>query len=165
MATKVGRYELERDKMFDFSTEKTKWCIENNLKTLGLDYIDILQVYLVEKDYIYIVNVGVLQIHDIEFAPSVDYVIKNTLPVVINARDRGLVKYIGITGYPVSVLKEFVEKSPVKIDMVLSYARLNLLDDTLKQYLPFFKVIKNMLFNFTNFYLLFILILPLHTSC
>ncbi|KAI4466395.1 hypothetical protein MML48_3g00015585 [Holotrichia oblita] len=121
MATKVGRYELEKDKMFDFSAEKTRWCIENNLKTLGLEYIDILQI------------------HDIEFAPSIDYVIKNTLPVLVEARDKGLIKHIGVTGYPVSALKEFVEKTPVKIDMILSYARLNLLDDTLKEYLPYFK--------------------------
>lgn len=59
---------------------------------------------------------------------------------MVEARDKGLIKYIGVTGYPVSVLKEFVEKSPVKIDMILSYARLNLLDDSLKEYLPYFKV-------------------------
>lgn len=58
----------------------------------------------------------------------------------MEARNKGLVKYIGVTGYPVSVLAEFIRKSPVKMDMVLSYARLNLLDGTLKGYMPFFQV-------------------------
>lgn len=93
-----------------------------------------------------------MQIHDIEFAPSVDYVIKNTLPVIVEAREKGLVKYIGVTGYPVSVLKEFIEKSPVKVDMVLSYARLNLIDDTLKHYLPYFQVYeRSLIIHIVNF--------------
>ena len=44
MATKVGRYEKDANRMFDFSAEKTKCCIENSLKTLGVDYLDIIQV-------------------------------------------------------------------------------------------------------------------------
>nr|XP_022919108.1 L-galactose dehydrogenase-like [Onthophagus taurus] len=121
LATKVGRYEQDPKEMFDFSSEKTRWCLENNLKTLGVDYID------------------VIQIHDIEFAPSIEYLIENTLPVLDEARKKGIVKYIGVTGYPVSALKEIVEKSPIKIDMVLSYCRFNLVDDTLKDFIPFFK--------------------------
>jgi len=121
VATKVGRYEKDPAHMFDFSAAKTRASINLSLKKLGVDYID------------------VLQIHDIEFAPSIDYVIKETLPVVLEAVKEGKAKYIGVTGYPVSALKEFIEKSPVKLDMVLSYARLTLIDSSLKDFLPSFE--------------------------
>ncbi|XP_071560365.1 uncharacterized protein [Temnothorax nylanderi] len=51
----------------------------------------------------------------------------------------GKARHIGVTGYPVSVLKECVEKSNINIASVLSYSRLTLIDDTLLEYVPFFK--------------------------
>jgi len=121
IATKIGRYEKDPAKMFDFSAEKTKQSIDESLKKLGLSYVD------------------VLQIHDIEFAPSIGYVIKETLPILLNAVRQGKAKFIGVTGYPVSVLNEFLERSPVKIDMILSYARFSLIDSTLLDFLPNFE--------------------------
>lgn len=44
IASKVGRYELDIDKMFDFSAEKTEAAVDNTLALLGLDYVDIIQV-------------------------------------------------------------------------------------------------------------------------
>lgn len=81
-----------------------------------------------------------MQIHDIEFAPSLDIIITQTLPELSKQVAEGKAKYIGVTGYPVSVLKECVEKSNINISTVLSYARYTLFDDTLTKYLPFFKV-------------------------
>lgn len=78
--------------------------------------------------------------HDIEFAPSLDIVINETLPVLEEAVKQGKAKFIGVTGYPVSTLKECIEKSKTKIDMTLSYTRLSLFDNTLKEYLPYFQV-------------------------
>lgn len=108
--------------MFDFSAEKTRASIETSLKRLGVDYIDVIQV------------------HDIEFAPSLDVVVDETLPVLEEAVRQGKARFIGVTGYPVATLKECMEKSKTKIDAVLSYARLTLFDGTLKEYLPFFQV-------------------------
>lgn len=45
----------------------------------------------------------------------------------------------GVTGYPLSVLKELVERSTVKIDTVLTYCRYSLNDTTLLNYVDFFK--------------------------
>lgn len=75
-----------------------------------------------------------------EFAPSVDIIINQTLPALYEVVRDGKARFIGVTGYPLSVLREVIEKSPVKIDCVLSYCRLTLMDDTLKDYIPFFKV-------------------------
>jgi len=118
IATKIGRYDwLE----FDFTIEKTRESLKNSLKVLGVDYIDVIQV------------------HDIEFAPSLDIIVTQTLPELSRQVAKGKVRHIGISGYPVSVLKDCVEKSNVHIASVLSYSRLTLIDDTLLEYIPFFK--------------------------
>ncbi|XP_012135029.1 uncharacterized protein LOC100880182 isoform X2 [Megachile rotundata] len=121
IATKVGRYELNYENMFDFSKEKTRNSFNDSLKRLGLDYVDVIQV------------------HDIEFAQSLDVVITQTLPELSIKIADGKAKYIGITGYPVSVLKKCIEKSNINIAVVMSYARYTLLDNTLCDYIPFFK--------------------------
>ena len=46
IATKVGRYERDPKKMFDFSRQKTLQSVDYSLKLLGLDYVDIIQVGL-----------------------------------------------------------------------------------------------------------------------
>ncbi|KAK9879810.1 hypothetical protein WA026_006869 [Henosepilachna vigintioctopunctata] len=120
IATKVGRYEADPKRMFDFSAEKTRKSVENSLKVLGVDYIDIMQV------------------HDVEFAPSLDIVLNETLPTLQEFVKEGKIRYIGVTGYPNSVLKEVIEKSN-KINCVLSYTRLTMIDQSLKQFIPFYK--------------------------
>lgn len=44
LATKVGRYEKDPQKMFDFSRDRTLKSIEESLNRLKLDYVDLLQV-------------------------------------------------------------------------------------------------------------------------
>ena len=44
IATKVGRYLPEVDKMFDFSAERTLRSVDESLARLGVDCIDIIQV-------------------------------------------------------------------------------------------------------------------------
>ena len=39
------RYEPDMQKMFDFSAERTLQSVEESLKRLGLDYIDVIQVF------------------------------------------------------------------------------------------------------------------------
>ncbi|XP_067005452.2 uncharacterized protein [Anabrus simplex] len=121
IGTKVARYVFEVSKMFDFSAEKTKWSIDHSLKLLGLDYVDIIQV------------------HDIEFAPSLDVVLNETLPVLEKAVQDGKARFIGVTGYPVSELKKAVENSKIPISTILSYSRDTLIDSTLQEYIPFFQ--------------------------
>ena len=80
------------------------------------------------------------QVHDVEFAPSLDIVLNETLPTVKEAQSQGKARFIGVTGYPVSVLADCIKRSSVKIDMVLCYTRLSMLNQTVKEYLPLFKV-------------------------
>ncbi|KAJ9573803.1 hypothetical protein L9F63_008840 [Diploptera punctata] len=121
IATKVGRYDLDPRKTFDFSRGKTLWSVDKSLKLLGLDYVDVIQV------------------HDVEFAPSVDIVANETLPALQSVVEAGKARYIGVTGYPVSAIKEVVERSAINVSVILSYTRDTLIDDTLKSYLPYFQ--------------------------
>ncbi|KAL7730987.1 hypothetical protein ACLKA6_014214 [Drosophila palustris] len=121
IATKVARYELDYEHMFDFSAKKTRESVEKSLQLLGLDYVD------------------VIQIHDIEFAPSLDIVLNETLPTLEQLVKEGKAKYIGLSAYPISVLKECISRAAGRFDTVLVYARYTLTDNTLLDYLDFFK--------------------------
>ncbi|KAG9434982.1 L-galactose dehydrogenase isoform X1 [Apis mellifera carnica] len=121
IATKVGRYELDYENMFNFSKEKTRKSFNKSLELLGLNYVDVIQV------------------HDIEFDPNLDIVITQTLPELSLQVADGKAKYIGITGYPISILKKCIEKSNINISCILSYCRYTLIDDTLSEYISFFK--------------------------
>ncbi|XP_075748423.1 uncharacterized protein LOC119178032 isoform X3 [Rhipicephalus microplus] len=121
VATKVGRYELDCERMFDFSGSRTLKSVQEGLRKMKLNYFDVVQV------------------HDIEFAPSIDVVINETLPALESLRQAGIIHYIGVTGYPLNTLKEVVERSVVRVDTVLSYCRGTLFDDSLADYLPFFQ--------------------------
>lgn len=120
VATKVGRYERDVAKMFDFSAERTLASVDESLARLRLPYVDVIQV------------------HDVEFAPSVDVVVGETLPALQKVKESGKARYIGVTGYPLEVLADVVRRSPVHIDLVLSYCRYSLNDTALLDYLPFF---------------------------
>jgi L-galactose dehydrogenase len=121
LATKVARYELDYPRMFDFSAEAAKKSFARSLNLLQLDYVDILQI------------------HDLEFAPNKTVIWTELLPALEELKASGKVKYIGVTGYPINELQQCVEGAVGRFDMVLSYSRNTLCDDSLGQYLPFFK--------------------------
>ncbi len=121
IGTKVGRYERDIPNMFDFSAERVTRSCEESLRRLRLDYVDVLQV------------------HDIEFAPSLDVILNETLPALKRLQERGLCRFIGITGYPLGPLREVLERSHVKIDSVLSYCRLSLNDTSLVNDFDFYQ--------------------------
>ncbi|CAB3999802.1 L-galactose dehydrogenase-like [Paramuricea clavata] len=121
IATKVGRYLPEVDKMFDFSKEKIVAGFEESLERLGLDYVD------------------VLQIHDMEFAPSLDIILNETLPAMMKLKESGKVKFIGVTGYPLENFRRVLEKTTVPVDTILSYCHCSMNDRTLLDYIDEFK--------------------------
>lgn len=50
-----------------------------------------------------------LKVHDMEFAPSLDIIINETLPALQKVQQSGKARFIGITGYP---LENFRYKTP-----------------------------------------------------
>ncbi|KAJ8737627.1 hypothetical protein PYW08_000222 [Mythimna loreyi] len=121
IGSKVGRYEQATEKMFDFSAEKTEAGVDNTLRRLGLDYVDLIQV------------------HDCTFAPDISVVIKETLPMLEKAVKDGKARYIGLCDYDIELMKEVIEESDVKISTVLSYAKSTLCDNRLQNYTSYFK--------------------------
>ena len=110
LATKAGRYGTSLPDGFDFSARRVIKSVEESLQRLKTDYID------------------VFQIHDIEFGKK-KQIIEETLPAMFKLKRQGKIRFIGITGYPLTPLKEIVETQ--EIDTVLSYCRYNLLDTTM----------------------------------
>jgi len=110
LATKVGRYGISLPDGFDFSAQRIIKSVEESFQRLKTDYID------------------VFQIHDIEFGKR-KQIIEETLPAIFKLKKKGKIRFVGITGYPLTPLKEIVETQ--EIDTILSFCRYNLLDTTM----------------------------------
>lgn len=107
LATKCGRYGL---KQFDFSAQRVRASVEESLRRLRTDYLDMFQA------------------HDVEFGDA-EQIINETIPAMRRLQEEGKARYIGITGYPLNVLMCIAERVPV--DSILSYCHYNLLIDDL----------------------------------
>ena len=107
LATKVGRYGTDT---FDFSPTRARRSVEESLTRLGVEHIDLIQC------------------HDIEFT-NLDRLIGETIPALTSLRETGMVRFLGITGYPLTDLAYVSDRTV--IDTVLSYCRYTLADTTL----------------------------------
>ncbi len=97
LATKAGRIT---ENHFDFSKAGIKRSVEESLRRLHTDYVDILQA------------------HDIEFgAPS--QVFGEAYEALQELKQEGKCRFIGMTAYPLSVLKAAI--SHCQLDVIISY--------------------------------------------
>ncbi|MBM3845559.1 MAG: aldo/keto reductase, partial [Verrucomicrobia bacterium] len=117
IATKVGRYGPE-PKDFDFSKSRIIKSVDESLRRLKLSHIDLIQC------------------HDVEFAPR-QQLLNESLPALAQLKTTGKVRHIGITAFPLEVLRQVAEKA--HLDTVLSFCRYCLTDTTLVQLLPLFR--------------------------
>ncbi|HEV2274993.1 MAG TPA: aldo/keto reductase [Acidobacteriaceae bacterium] len=114
VATKCGRYGQTE---FDFSARRVTAGVDESLKRLQTDYVDLLQV------------------HDVEFGDA-QQIIDETLPALRLLQEQGKARYIGITGYGLKLLVRIAKATPV--DTVLSYCRYNLMNRDMDEILtPF----------------------------
>ena len=112
LATKVGRYGADE---FDFSAARVKASVDESLKRLGVDYLDVIQC------------------HDIEYG-SLDQVIEETLPALREVQREGKARFVGITGLPLKVFETVLART--EVDTILSYCRYALNDTGLERILP-----------------------------
>ncbi len=114
LATKCGRYGSDE---FDFSPPRITAGLEDSLRRLRTDHVDLLQA------------------HDVEFG-DVDQIVNETIPAMRKMQQQGKTRYVGITGYSLRNLIDIASR--IEVDSVLTYCRYNLLisdmDDVL---LPF----------------------------
>lgn len=113
LATKVGRY---RSADFDFSAARVHRSIDESLRRLQVETIDIITC------------------HDIEFV-SIDQVIDEAIPALHQARDQGKVRFIGVSGLPLKIYHTVLDRVP--LDTVLSYCHHTLIDNSLADHLPY----------------------------
>ena len=114
LATKCGRYGMDE---FDFSAKRVTASIDESLRRLHTDYVDLLQV------------------HDLEFGDA-RQVIDETLPALRRLQQQGKARYIGITGYPPKLLRRIAEGAPV--DSILTYCHYNLMNTDMDEVLTAF---------------------------
>lgn len=104
LATKCGRYADH----FDFSYNRVISSIDDSLRRLKTDYVDLYQL------------------HDIEFV-SKEQILNEAVPAILKVKESGKARFIGITGLPVRYLAQIIRE--VEMDTVLSWAHYNLLED------------------------------------
>ena len=111
LATKCGRYDLNG---FDFSAARVKTSVEESLRRLRTDHIDVFTA------------------HDIEFGDR-EQVINETLPAMRELQKQGKIGFAGISALPLKILADVAARG--KVDTIISYSHFNLmmrdLDDVL----------------------------------
>ena len=115
IATKVGRYG---NADFDFTAERAIRSVEESMRRIGVDHIDIVQC------------------HDIEYG-SIDQIVDETLPALYKLKQQGKIGFVGVTGLPLEIFTGVLDR--VQTDVILSYCRYTLLDDTLVSLIPYLK--------------------------
>ncbi len=115
LATKVGRYG---DNNFDFSAARVTASVDESLRRLNVEYVDIIQC------------------HDIEFG-DLNQVVNETIPALRRLQETGKVRFVGITGLPLKAFEVVAEQTAV--DTILSYCRYSLNDTALADKLPYFQ--------------------------
>jgi L-galactose dehydrogenase len=114
VATKCGRYGVDE---FDFSAKRVTASIDESLRRLQTDYVDLLQV------------------HDLEFGDA-QQIINETIPALRRLQQQGKARYIGITGYLPKLLRRIAEAAPV--DSILTYCHYNLMNTDMDEVLTSF---------------------------
>jgi L-galactose dehydrogenase len=95
---------------FDFSADRVTASVDESLRRLRTDHIDIFQI------------------HDVEFGDA-RQILEETVPAAHALKKSGKVRFVGITGLPVRHLRRLAEQC--EIDTLLSWAHLNLVEDEL----------------------------------
>lgn len=126
LSTKVGRYGQNGVNTWDYSARRATESVYESMERLGIDYIDLINV------------------HDIEFQASLpgglQKVVDETLPALVELKQKGVVGHVGITDLQLDNLKWVVEHSaPGTVESILNFCHYTLNDDALSDYLDFFR--------------------------
>mgnify|MGYP001473398365 CR=1 FL=1 len=112
LSTKAGRYGADT---FDFSRDRIVSSLDESLKRLNVNEVDIL--YL----------------HDIEFVPA-DIILEDAIPALQRLKSSGKIRFAGICGLPLELFETFLPR--VEVDSIISYCHYSLNDTSLLGLLP-----------------------------
>lgn len=127
LSTKVGRYGKDGVNTWDYSAKRAKESVYESMERLNVDYIDLINV------------------HDIEFQADLEgglqKVVDETLPALVELRDKGIVRHVGITDLQPENLKWVIEHSEKGVvESILNFCHYSLIDTLLADYLGFFEM-------------------------
>lgn len=121
LSTKVGRYGKDGVNTWDYSGRRAKESVYESMDRLNIDHIDLINV------------------HDIEFA-DLNQVANETLPALVELREKGIVSHVGITDLQLENLQWVVDHVPEgTVEVVLNFCHHTLNDDKLVDYLDYFE--------------------------
>lgn len=126
LSTKVGRYGKDGVNTWDYSAKRATESVQESMERLGIDHIDLINV------------------HDIEFQANMDgglqKVVDETLPALVELKEKGLVGHVGITDLQLENLKWVVEHSEEgTVESILNFCHYCLNDDKLTDFIDFFE--------------------------
>ena len=126
LSTKVGRYGYNGVNTWDYSAKRAQESVYESMERLNVDYIDLINV------------------HDIEFQGDMEgglqLIVDETLPALVELREKGIVKHVGITDLQPENLKWVVEHAPEgTVESILNFCHYSLNDTLLADYLGFFE--------------------------
>ena len=126
LSTKVGRYGKDGVNSWDYSASRVTASVYESMDRLGVEHIDLIHV------------------HDIEFQASLpgglQLVVDETLPALIELKDKGLVSHVGITDLQLANLRWVIDHSKEgTVETVLNFCHYCLCDDALAYNLDYFE--------------------------
>ena len=93
LGSKLGRYAPQH---FDFSARRVEESVDISLERMQIDHIDIMFC------------------HDIEFV-DLDQVVNETIPALRKQVEKGKVRFIGVSGYPMKIFTEMLRRSDLDV--------------------------------------------------
>ena len=126
LSTKVGRYGKDGVNTWDYSARRVTDSVYESMERLGIEFIDLINV------------------HDIEFQANLpgglQKVVDETLPALVELKEKGVVGHVGITDLQLENLKWVVEHCKAgMVESILNFCHYTLNDDALLDYLDFFE--------------------------
>jgi aryl-alcohol dehydrogenase-like predicted oxidoreductase len=115
LGTKLGRYDANH---FDFSAKRVEESIDVSLHRMRTDHLDIVLC------------------HDIEFV-EMSQIVHETLPALRKQQQKGKVRFVGVSGYPMKVFRYVLEHAD--LDVILSYNHYTLQNAMLADLVPMLK--------------------------
>ncbi len=112
LGTKLGRYAGQH---FDFSARRVAESVDISLERMKVDHLDLVLC------------------HDLEFV-EMSQIVEETLPALRKQVEKGKVRYIGVSGYPMKMFKYILENAD--IDAILTYNHYTLQNDMALELVP-----------------------------
>jgi len=115
LGTKLGRYAGQH---FDFSARRVEESVDISLDRMKVDHLDIVLC------------------HDLEFV-EMSQIVEETIPALRKQVEKGKVRFIGVSGYPMKMFKYVLANAP--IDVLLTYNHYTLQNDMALELTPICK--------------------------